>query len=209
MRALPASRWSCGVDDAAKVLHRFDMPAADVPTDAERARLIVAIATSADRAAFIALYEFYAPRIKGQAIRFGLEASAAEDVAQEAMLAVWRRAAQFDPMRGTASAWVFAIATHARIDRLRRDKHLARSVDIDDETPLMVVEADEGATDAVRLSRIVANLPEEQRRIVQLSFYSDMPHAEIASRLGIPLGTVKSRIRLAISKLRHALSDRS
>lgn len=209
MVALPAGSKLPGVDDGPHLLHRFHMPASDALTDGARARLIVAIATSADRNAFIALFEFYAPRIKAQAMRFGLEASAAEDVAQETLLAVWRRASQFDPQRGTASAWVFAIATNARIDRLRRDKSLARSVVLEEDSPLMVAEADTGGVEVARLSEIVSTLPEEQRRIVQMSFYSDMPHGEIASRLGLPLGTVKSRIRLAISKLRYALSEKS
>lgn len=209
MLLFPTKRGPTGVDDGPRVLHRFGMHSADALPDTARAALIVSIATSADRSAFITLFEYYAPRIKSQAMRFGLDASAAEDVAQEAMLAVWRRAAQFDPQRGTASAWIFAIATNARIDRLRRDKHLAKSVAVEDDNPLMVVEANEGNSDAARLSEIISTLPEEQRRIVHLSFYSDMPHGEIASRLGIPLGTVKSRIRLALSKLRQALSDKS
>lgn len=186
--------------------HRFHMAATPPPSDADRAALIHAIARRGDRVAFIALFEFYAPRIKAQAIRFGLNPEAAEDVAQDAMLSVWRRAAQFDATRGSASAWVFTIATNARIDRLRRDKHMTRAQPIDEESPLLVTEpAETGGMDARRLDHIVQALPEEQRQIVHLSFFADLPHGEIARRLGIPLGTVKSRIRLAIAKLRLAL----
>lgn len=186
--------------------HRFHMAAKPPPSEADRAALIDAIARHGDRMAFIALFEFYAPRIKAQAIRFGLNPEAAEDVAQDAMLSVWRRASQFDAARGSASAWVFTIATNARIDRLRRDKHIARSQPIDEESPLLVAEPTEtGGMDARRLDHIVQTLPEEQRQIVHLSFFADLPHGEIARRLGIPLGTVKSRIRLAIAKLRLAL----
>jgi RNA polymerase sigma-70 factor (ECF subfamily) len=173
-----------------------------------RARLIEAVAASQDRHAFIALFEFYAPRIKSQAMRFSIDASVAEDIAQDAMLAVWRRAKQFDPGRGTASAWVFTIATNARIDRMRRDRHIANSVEIEGDEPLAAPETDDCGADAQRLKGIVSSLPQEQRQMVQLSFYREMPHAEIAAHLGVPLGTVKSRIRLAMAKLRQALRDK-
>lgn len=184
------------------------MSAGLTPSESARAALIGAIAISQDRTAFIALFEFYAPRIKAQAMRFGLSPSVAEDVVQDAMLAVWRRASQFDATRGSASAWIFTIATHARIDRMRRDRHMANAADIDTQSSLLVA-PDTHEPDAARLADVVSSLPAEQRRIVELSFYSDIPHAEIAARLDIPLGTVKSRIRLAISKLRIALGDLS
>lgn len=177
-------------------------------TETERAAQIRAIATSADRAAFIQLFDFYAPRIKAQAMRFGLNADAAEDVVQDAMLAVWRRAGQFDPEKGSASAWVFSISANARIDLLRRTGRLASAEPIDAETPLLAVDPAEAASpDAARLERHMQDLPDDQRRIIHLSFFSDLPHGEIARRLGLPLGTVKSRVRLAIAKLRKALRD--
>lgn len=182
--------------------------ATSLQTEADRAALLRAIAMHGDRAAFISLFEFYAPRIKALAMRFGLGADAAEDVVQDAMLAVWRRAAQFDPDRGAASAWVFTIATNARIDLQRRSGRLAAAEPIDADSPLLAVDAaamDSG--DAARVERCVAELPEDQRRIIHLSFFSDLPHGEIARRLGLPLGTVKSRIRLAMGKLRNALRD--
>lgn len=169
--------------------------------------LIRSIAQAGDRTAFITLFEFYAPRIKAQAMRFGLDAAAAEDVAQEAMLAVWRRAVQFDGDRGSASAWIFSIATNARIDRLRRDRHIAAAAPVDGDSLSLTSDPVEDGADARRLDALMHALPEEQRRIVRLSFFADLPHGEIARRLGIPLGTVKSRIRLAIGKLRQALRD--
>ncbi|MFT4098188.1 MAG: sigma-70 family RNA polymerase sigma factor [Rhodoblastus sp.] len=177
-------------------------------TDSERADLIADIAERGDRSAFIALFEFYAPRIKGQAMRFGLSADMAEDVAQDAMLAVWRRAGQFDAARGSASAWIFTIATNARTDRLRRDRRLTSAVELDADSIALSVDAADGASlDAARVSSYVQSLPEQQRHILHLSFFRDLPHAEIARTLDIPLGTVKSRIRLAISKLRQAMKD--
>jgi RNA polymerase sigma-70 factor (ECF subfamily) len=196
------------LDGSACPPHRLDMGRVPEPTEESRARLIADIAVRADRAAFIALFEFYAPRIKAQAMRFGLGADAAEDVAQDAMLALWRRASQFDPARGSASAWVFTIATHARIDRMRRDKRLAGAAEIDADSPLLAVEATTaGGVDAARLSRCVEDLPDDQRRILHMSFFSEISHGDIARKLGVPLGTVKSRIRLGIAKLRQALRD--
>lgn len=195
------------LDGFDRLPHRLGMVASLPATDEDRAGLIRAIAATGDRSAFIALFEFYAPRIKRQAMRYGLGAEAAEDVAQDAMLALWRRAGQFDPERGSASAWVFAIATNARIDRLRRDKHIMAATPIDERAPALTSDPVEGGTDALKLDQMVQTLPEDQRRIVQLSFFADLPHGEIARRLGIPLGTVKSRIRLAIGKLRQALRD--
>lgn len=187
---------------------RFLMSTSAPKTDSERADLIADIAERGDRSAFIALFEFYAPRIKGQAMRFGLSADMAEDVAQDAMLAVWRRAGQFDAARGSASAWIFTIATNARTDRLRRDRRLTSAVELDADSIALSVDAADGASlDAARVSSYVQSLPEQQRHILHLSFFRDLPHAEIARTLDIPLGTVKSRIRLAIGKLRQAMKD--
>lgn len=196
------------LDGLPQPFHRLAMTDRQTDHEAGRAALIGAIAASADRGAFIALFEFYAPRLKAQAMRYGVSADVAEDIVQEAMLSLWRRAGQFDPARGSASAWVFTIATNARIDRMRRDKRLANAVEVDPESPLLAVDpAEASGLDSARLARLMAELPEEQRRILHLSFFSDVPHSEIAKRLGLPLGTVKSRIRLAITKLRQALRD--
>lgn len=208
MLSLAAHGMPQCLDWVDQVPHRFHMAAKPPLSEADRAALIHAIARSGDRTAFIALFEFYAPRIRAQAVRFGLNPEAAEDVAQDAMLSIWRRASQFDSARGPASAWVFTIATNARIDRMRRDKYMARSQSLDPESPLFATDpVDTGGADARRLGSIVQALPEDQRQIVHLSFFADLPHGEIARRLGIPLGTVKSRIRLAISKLRTALGS--
>lgn len=178
-------------------------------TDDDRARLIVDIAVKADRAAFMTLFEFYAPRIKAQTMRFGLGADVAEDIVQDAMLSLWRRASQFDSERGSASAWVFTIATHARIDRMRRDRRLSQASEIDVDSPLFAAATDDDfGIDAARLAQHVEALPVEQKRILHLSFFSDLSHGDIAKKLGLPLGTVKSRIRLAITKLRQALRDK-
>ena len=188
-------------------LHTLPMTLPLPDTEEARAVLIGAIAERQDRAAFIALFDFYAPRIKAQAMRYGLGADAAEDVAQDAMLSLWRRAGQFDAGRGSASAWVFTIATNARIDRMRRDSKLKAAVTLDDAPELAADAVEHNGADAARLARLMETLPAEQRQVLAPSFFREVAHSDIARHLGIPLGTVKSRIRLAVSRLRTLMSD--
>ena len=197
-----------GLDAARACGHAFGMIMQDAPQERERARLIAAVAAQGDRTAFASLFAFYAPRVKAQAVRFGLTEDAAEDVAQETLLSLWRRADQFDPERGTASAWVFAIAANARLDRLRRDKRSQAQAPLE-EGALDVADVEAGAdpADAARLSDLVEVLPPDQRRIVHMSFFAGASHGEIAAALALPLGTVKSRVRLALKKLRAALGE--
>lgn len=159
-----------------------------------------------DRDAFKALFGRYAPRVKAYLIRLGAAAAVAEDLAQDAMVSVWRRAASYDSSKARASTWVFVIARNSWIDRLRREKvELAYRLDnppaafIEDEAP---DDAAERASEAERIANALKTLTEEQRQVVRLSFFEDRPHSEIAERLKLPLGTVKSRLRLALIKLR-------
>ncbi len=159
-----------------------------------------------DRDAFARIFSAYAGKVKGYLLRLGAPAAAAEDLAQDAMVSIWRRAASFDATKAKASTWIFVIARNAWIDKLRREKtELAyRSVVIfteesDDESPddaTMRGETEEQVSAAMSL------LSEEQQQVVRLSFFEDRPHSEIAERLSLPLGTVKSRLRLALIKLR-------
>lgn len=181
------------------------------PSEDEIAELIGDVARHQDRAAFIRLFEFYAPRLKRHVMRFQLTADAAEDVVQDVMLTLWAKAQQFDPARGNPSAWIFTLATNARIDRQRRETRARRvaasdlevSAQPDIETAVIDAEAGDHVAAALK------ELSPPQRAIVEMSFFQDAPHSAIAARLGIPLGTVKSRIRLAMEKLRQALGDPS
>ncbi len=171
---------------------------------------IVAIARGADRSAFAALFIHFAPRIKTYLTRLGANPAVAEDLAQETLLTVWRKAAQFDPAKAEASTWVFTIARNLRIDALRRerfpvadDDDLAQLPDPSDSAETILDIAARGR----RLREALADLPPEQAEIVRLSFFQDKPHSAIESELGIPLGTVKSRLRLAMKRLRGALGQ--
>jgi RNA polymerase sigma-70 factor (ECF subfamily) len=170
--------------------------------------LIVAVAQSRDREAFARLFEHFAPRLKAWLIRGGAVDGAAEEFAQEAMLTVWRKADLFDPRLARASTWIFTIARNRRLDALRRDAR-APLLDLappptDPERPDDLLEERQ---DAVRIRQAMAALTPEQAQVVHLSFFLDQPHSAIADRLSLPLGTVKSRIRKAMLKLRLTLEQ--
>jgi RNA polymerase sigma-70 factor (ECF subfamily) len=181
------------------------------PSEAEALSAdIVAIAASGDRAAFARLFQHFAPRLKAFLQRQQLPPARAEELAQEAMLAVWRKAALFDPARAEAATWVFAIARNLRIDALRRERHpevpddaLAEMEDNQPRADSLVLSGERSR----RLTRALAELTPEQAEVVRLSFFADIAHGGIADRLGLPLGTVKSRLRLAMVKIRKALGD--
>ncbi|HVK79738.1 MAG TPA: sigma-70 family RNA polymerase sigma factor, partial [Verrucomicrobiae bacterium] len=167
--------------------------------------LLVRIAAG-ERAAFATLFGRYAAKVKGYLIRLGARGAAAEDLAQDAMVAIWRRAASFDASKAKASTWIFVIARNAWIDRLRRERvelayrgSLIISEESDDEAP---DDAAERLQTEEQMSAAMALLSEEQKQVVRLSFFEDRPHSEIAEHLSLPLGTVKSRLRLALMKLR-------
>jgi RNA polymerase sigma-70 factor (ECF subfamily) len=180
----------------------------DAEVDAEA--LIARIVKSQDRSAFEALFLAFAPRIKTYLMLRGASPDRAEDLAQDTLLLVWRRAAHFDAGRATLGAWLFAIARNKRIDALRREKS-ARNYALSMHEPVAHEvtphTASETAQTRARLREAVAELPPEQMAIVQLSFYEDKPQAEIAAQLGLPLGTVKSRLRLATARLRGLVGD--
>lgn len=163
-----------------------------------------------DQQVFARLFRFYAPRIKTYLRKLGTDDAMAEELAQEAMLAVWRKAESFDPAKATAGTWIFAIARNLRIDRLRRE----RRPEIDPDDPALVEDPAPRADEVVAVEQserkvraALAGLPPEQAEVVALSFYEDRPHAEIAARLGLPLGTVKSRLRLALKRIRAQIGD--
>lgn len=167
---------------------------------------IVAVAASRDRGCFISLFTFYAPRVKAYLLRHGVGQQHAEELAQETLLAVWRKAGQFDPDRATAGAWIYTIARNLRVDLLRHERHpddgrLAEPA-IAQLTPEQELKTSEGEK---RIHAAINQLPREQAEVMRLSFFEELSHPEIAVDLGLPLGTVKSRIRLATAHLRQAL----
>ena len=181
------------------------------PASPDDASLVLAIAARRDRAAFVALFSRTAPRLKSWFMRTGLAADRAEDLAQETMLAVWRKADTFDPNRASAATWIFTIARNQRIDALRRAGRPLPDADDPSLAPAEPVAPDTayGAAQAEqRVRAALLDLPAEQAEVVRLAYFEDRPHGEIERSLGIPLGTVKSRLRLAMGRLRTRLLDR-
>jgi len=169
---------------------------------------ILRIAADQDRAAFERLFRHFAPRLKSYFIKRGGDPAAAEEITQETMVALWKNAAQFDPAKASAATWIFTIARNLGIDRLRR----ARRPSFDPNDPAFLPDEDEPpdrrlerAEAERRLSEVMNELSSNEKSVLMLSFYENQSHGEIAATLGLPVGTVKSRIRLAFGKLRAAL----
>ncbi|WP_227421476.1 sigma-70 family RNA polymerase sigma factor [Pacificispira spongiicola] len=172
--------------------------------------LIVAIARKRDRAAFRALFDHFAPRLKTFFMRGGLDPAAAEEIVQETMVKVWRKADQFDPAKAKASTWIFSIGRNLRVDFLRKEKR--PQPDFND--PMFVPDPEPDgfevlsvAQEADLVREAFDALPPDQKAVMTLAFYEEKPHSEIASELGLPLGTVKSRIRLAFQRIRSGLGE--
>ena len=181
--------------------------------DAERIRfadLLLAVAELQDRDAFAELFAYYAPRVKSYLLRLGADSALAEEIAQDVMVTVWRKAGLFDRAQASVSTWIFRIARNRRIDLFRRSKR----PELDPEEEMILpsgVEAPDARIEAMetetRVRAAMKDLPEEQVLLLKLAFYEGLSHSEIAARLGAPLGTVKSRIRLAFAKMKVRLGD--
>ena len=166
------------------------------------------VASSGDKEAFNTLFRFYAPRVKSYCFRLGADSSGAEEVTQEAMVLVWKNASQYNASLASASTWIFTIARNLSIDRFRK----SRRPQFDPNDPLFVPDG-EPAPDALierlqteeSLRKIMETLSSNERNVLMLSFYENLSHSEISKQLNIPVGTVKSRIRLAFAKIRATL----
>ncbi len=173
--------------------------------------LVAAIAKNQDRKAFKEFFEHFAPRIKAFILGQGTELQMAEEIVQETMMNVWRKARQFDLTKASAATWAFTIARNLRIDHLR--KFNRPEPDIND--PSFIVNENPSAYESMsleqetqRLRDAMMSLPEEQKKVLEMAFLEEKSHPQVAEGLGLPLGTVKSRIRLAMRRLRSDLGDR-
>ncbi len=184
-------------------------PSSAALIDRERlADCIEAVAQRQDRSAFAELFDYFAPRVKGYVIKLGADHAAAEEVVQDVMLTVWRKAHMFDRRQASVATWLFTIARNRRIDLIRRAKH----AQLDPEDPHFAPNpepAPDENLEAVqaegRLHEAMKDLPPEQVDLLHLAFFKGLSHREIADQTGIALGTVKSRLRLAFGRLRSSL----
>lgn len=173
--------------------------------------LLSRIARDRDRAAFRQLFEEYARRVASYMMKQGADPATAEELAQETLLTVWRKAALYSPEKGAVSTWIFTIARNLRIDRIRREfawqelpDDMSETIASDDIAPDDAVTARQHE---IRVRAALDGLSPEQREVVVLAYIEGLSHHEIAARLNLPLGTVKSRMRLAYQKVRAALED--
>lgn len=174
------------------------------------ADLLQRVAANGDVEAFKALFQTYAPRVKSYMLRQGADASTAEELAQETLLTVWRKASLYSDDKGSATTWIFTIARNLRIDRLRKEVAWQPLPEDNDQQPSPDPAPDEELSERERGERVramLAELPADQAEVVTLAFVEGLSHSEIATKLGLPLGTVKSRMRLAYQKIRDALED--
>lgn len=181
-----------------------------VATPEKLESLAVRIAENRDRRAFQQLFMHFAPRIKSFLIKQRVSDEMAEDLTQEVMVALWKKAHLYDPSKARLSTWLFRIARNKFIDRARRQKYI--EVDVDnhlqtreapEKTDLPVIQQQ----DQTRILSALENLKPNLRTVIELSFYQGLSHSQISEKLGLPLGTVKSRIRIAFQKLRIELGD--
>ena len=171
------------------------------------AALVIRVRDHQDKAAFAALFRHFAPRVKAFLMKSGADATLAEECAQDVMATLWQKAGLFDPSRASVATWVFTIARNRRIDALRKSRRPEpEDLPWGPEPEPDQAEVLEAQQDTDRLGAALAQLPEKQRALIERAYYGDLSHSEIAAETGLPLGTIKSRIRLALERLRQQMS---
>ncbi|MDE3080265.1 MAG: sigma-70 family RNA polymerase sigma factor [Paracoccaceae bacterium] len=170
---------------------------------------LLAVRDRRDREAFACLFDYYAPRLKGMLARSGMPSAATDDLVQDVLLTAWQKAHQFDPARAQASAWIYRIARNRQIDLIRRERRpLPDAVVPEDEdsepdaSQILALDQETG-----KLREALDRLTPEQRAMIEQAYLGDLTHTEIRQRTGLPLGTIKSRIRLGLERLRHELKE--
>ena len=178
----------------------------------QHAQWVEAVALRQDRQAFISLFEHFAPRLKGFLISGGAELEQVDELIQEVMLVVWRRAGSYRPDRAAVSTWIFTIARNRRIDRIRRIRRPALDPEDTYLQPTPALAPDDASAQRRRTDQLRAaleTLPVEQAAVIRRAWLEGIPQAQVAAELGLPVGTVKSRLRLAMSRLRATLEESS
>ncbi|MGR3501779.1 sigma-70 family RNA polymerase sigma factor [Pseudaestuariivita sp.] len=170
------------------------------------AHKLVEVQQHKDAAAFKEVFDHYAPRVKAFLMKSGADGTLAEECTQDVMATVWHKAHLFDPARASVATWVFTIARNRRIDMIRKQRRP------EPEELTWGPEADPAAEEVIglqqettKLSAALAGLPTKQRDLIEKAYFGELSHSEIAAETGLPLGTIKSRIRLALDRLRHAM----
>ncbi len=176
-------------------------------------RLIVGIRNK-DRYSLEQLYNLYAPRLQAYSIAKGCQPNEAEDIVQEVMLAVWQKSHLFDIEKASVSTWLFTLVRNKRIDFYRKEKS-SNTISYDllqQETHEMsgteLENENQSDLDSKNLRILINTIPSEQRQVLYKMYFEGKSHIEISKDMSLPLGTVKSRIRLAVNKLEQKLKDK-
>ncbi|WP_297188102.1 sigma-70 family RNA polymerase sigma factor [uncultured Porticoccus sp.] len=193
-------------DEALSVVALRAEKASEAPVK-DWSAMLAELAISRDRQLFIRLFRHFSPRIKGYIMKLGLTEATAEELTQEAMLSVWRKTHLYDPGKAAASTWIYTLARNLSIDWMRKQKYPEYDLDSwhEEAGEPPVLELAEQAVMSDQVAMAIRQLPDNQAQVIIMSFYEGRSHSEIADRLSIPLGSVKSRIRLASEKLKQAL----
>ena len=200
----------------AELISSLDMPMGSGSSNdnqnnlSEWDRLLLRVGSDRDRSAFKKLYEHFTPRLKSFLLRIGSDMSAAEEICQESMIMVWRRAETFNPESAGASTWIFTIARNKRIDKLRKDNRPLPDLNDPSFFQIPVDKSDDilqRVEEEKKIKNALKNLPPEQAKLILSAYYEEKSHRKIADETNLPLGTVKSRIRLAINRLRTQLEE--
>ncbi len=176
-------------------------------TETDWAALLMRVRDDADKAAFAQIFRHFGPRVKAFLKKSGAGDALAEECAQDVMATLWQKSHLFDPTRASVATWVFTIARNRRIDALRKSRRPEpEDLPWGPEPEMEAAEALELQQESRRLGEALAQLPEKQRALIERAYFGDLSHSEIAAETGLPLGTIKSRIRLALERLRHQMT---
>lgn len=169
---------------------------------------MLAVRDDRNRESFARLFDHFAPRLKGMLMRGGLQAGLAEEVVQDTMLSVWHKAHLFDPHKAQVSGWIYQIARNRQIDLLRKERRPIpeelKGEEVQEDDALQIVALEQ---EADRLRRALARLSPEQRELVEKAYFGELSHSELQALTGLPLGTIKSRIRLGLNRLRREMKN--
>ncbi|NNJ67970.1 MAG: sigma-70 family RNA polymerase sigma factor [Boseongicola sp.] len=202
--ALPPSRGRAALKSSSHGQRRMTTTLKANETDWPE--LVRRIHMDQDKKAFGKIFAHFAPRVKSFLMKGGSGETLAEECTQEVMATLWQKAHLFDPARASVSTWIFTIARNKKIDALRKQKRpepedLPWGPEAEpDQADVIVLQQE-----TERLAKAVAELPDKQRLLIEQAYFGDLSHSEIADETGLPLGTIKSRIRLALERLRHTM----
>ncbi len=191
---------------SAKDVNGRDLSEIPPQTLSDQTIWMLAVRDDRDKQAFSQLFDFFGPRLKGFILRSGVSSAEAEDIVQDVMLSVWHKASSFDPHRAQVSSWIYQIARNRQVDVIRKTRRpVPEELKQDESTDVDSVQIIALEQEALQLRQALETLSDDQRDMVEKAYLGELSHSEIQAETGLPLGTIKSRIRLGLERLRHEL----